>query len=259
MWFIHIVLSYFVALTGLGCLVTRLFPKYAWMHIWFGRGYVFSMLWCTASSLLIHNSGLPLGVLISFLYVLGGMSIGCLFIWFHQINMNKLALENIWTQFQNGSLDVSVAPDAKLALEKGVVAQRKTWKERMFSYKALHGAAMLTSYCNIVGRIFRSNQSGDFTCHTYPVYKPVPNNEFQFPAGSTNTSIYFLEARNPNYDRQPWANREGTWAAMLLFTPFLGSLAIGAVIAYYGSKKSIPKEKESTDPLKVYIVEDNQA
>jgi hypothetical protein len=57
--------------------------------------------------------------------------------------------------------------------EKGaIIAERSVW-QRFFSLKALHGILMFTSWINIVGRIFASNQSGDFTCHTYPVYKQV--------------------------------------------------------------------------------------
>lgn len=34
------------------------------------------MLWCMASSLLIHNAGLPLPIIVSFLYMLFSITIG---------------------------------------------------------------------------------------------------------------------------------------------------------------------------------------
>ena len=43
--------------------------------------------------------------------------------------------------------------------------------QRIFSLKAFHGIFMFMSWINITGRIFASNQSGDFECYTYPIYK----------------------------------------------------------------------------------------
>jgi hypothetical protein len=52
---------------------------------------------------------------------------------------------------------------AMIAAEKGRIAAAKTFQQRLFSLKALHGILMFTSWINIAGRIFASDQSGDFT------------------------------------------------------------------------------------------------
>lgn len=82
--------------------------------------------------------------------------------------------------------------------EKGqIVAERSTF-QRFFSLKALHGILMFTSWINIVGRIFASNQSGDFTCHTYPVYKQVRNkNQSSFLVDITNLTYKNVAKRRP--------------------------------------------------------------
>ena len=63
----HLVASYVVFASGLGCMITRCWSKLHWMHVYLGRLYILSMLWATAFSILIHNHGLPTGVLWSFL------------------------------------------------------------------------------------------------------------------------------------------------------------------------------------------------
>ena len=49
------------------------------------------MLWCMASSLLIHNTGLPLPILVSFLYLLFSITIGWNAIAVHTGNLNSAA------------------------------------------------------------------------------------------------------------------------------------------------------------------------
>ena len=88
-WFAHITFAYLIVLSGVGCLVTRCVDKYKWMHIYFGRLYIIFMLWCMVTSLLVHNSGLPIAVLISFLWVIGGLTLGWIIIKLHQLQMEK--------------------------------------------------------------------------------------------------------------------------------------------------------------------------
>jgi hypothetical protein len=75
-------------------------------------------------------------------------------------------------RLKNGGEIVGSLEDMIRAEKGEIIAERSVW-QRFFSLKALHGILMFTSWINIVGRIFASNQSGDFTCHTYPVYKQV--------------------------------------------------------------------------------------
>ena len=71
-YFIHVVCCYFVFLSGIVCFITRAWCRFKWLHASFGRIYIISMLWATASSLLINNTGLPDAVLISFAYTMAG-------------------------------------------------------------------------------------------------------------------------------------------------------------------------------------------
>lgn len=49
-WYFHIAAAYAVTLTGIAAMVLRLLPpRWAHYHVWAGRGYVMSMLWCTAT------------------------------------------------------------------------------------------------------------------------------------------------------------------------------------------------------------------
>ena len=65
----HIIFAYLVVLSGIACFVTRLHPATRPWHALLGRTYIVCMLWCMATSLLIHNSGLPIAVCINFLFV----------------------------------------------------------------------------------------------------------------------------------------------------------------------------------------------
>lgn len=56
---------------------------------------------------------------------------------------------------------------ALVAGEKARAAASKGFVARLFSLKAVHGALMFTSWLNIAGRIFASNQRPDsFSCYT---------------------------------------------------------------------------------------------
>lgn len=72
----HLFCAYLVFASGAACLVTRAVRPLAPAHKWCGRVYIVAMLWATGTSLLIHNTGLPIAVLWSFLWALGGLTIG---------------------------------------------------------------------------------------------------------------------------------------------------------------------------------------
>ena len=61
----HIISTYLIMLSGLACFITRIpLLKLSWTHIYFGRLYIISMIFGLATSLLIHNTGLPTGVIV---------------------------------------------------------------------------------------------------------------------------------------------------------------------------------------------------
>jgi hypothetical protein len=163
------------------------------------------MLWGTATSLLIHNTGLPIGVLYSFANVLVGMSVAWLAITLHQ-ELKK-----------RGYLRVKSA--------EGKSRLRVVF-DRMFTLKALHGALMFVSWINIAGRVFVTPLSGDFECYTQPAFKTMPSTHHltdSFVPGA------YIPTEDPKYSRLPWAYKEDSWLAMMLLVPFFISLVVGSV------------------------------
>eukprot|EP00775_Hariotina_reticulata_P011295 gene11295-11445_t len=235
MYFVHVAFCYLVFLSGILAMVSRLVPTFKWSHVWFGRAYIISMLWATASSLIIHNTGLPAATLISFIWALGGMCFAWILIIFHEMKMDRLATANV----QQAINKVGGIPQGSLrdmiAAEKGRIAASKTFRQRMLSIKAVHGAIMFTSWINIAGRIFASNQSGDFTCHTYPVYKKMNTPHGNF----ADQPLTLVPLHDPKFRKLPWA-RLGLagWGVVMFVAPFIGAIAIGALVAWLGARRS---------------------
>ena len=217
-YFLHVCLAYLVILCGTMCFVCRAVPMLRPYHALFGRGYILCMMWCMATSLLIHNTGLPIAVLISFVWVLGGLTVAWILIKVHQSAFEKEALLRV--DPDNPDLGAAIH-EAKVEMGED---EEKTLYQVMFSYKAAHGMLMFMSYVNILGRLIASDQSGDFVCYTYPVYKPV----------NSSDSLVLLPEHDPNYDRLPWA-RMGLagWGAALSLGPLAVGFALGC--AWYFS------------------------
>jgi hypothetical protein len=181
---------------------------------------------------------------------MGGMTIGWVIIKFHEARMERLALAAVARSLadapagpitSDGLTTASKQPldlGARINEEKGRIAGSKTFVQRFFSIKALHGMIMFTSWINIVGRIFASNQSGDFTCHTYPVYKPLDTPDIPDSASLDVASLTLLPTHDPNYARLPWA-KLGTagWGAALSLGPMAGAALIGAIVSYFAARK----------------------
>ncbi|KAJ3412657.1 hypothetical protein HDV05_000407 [Chytridiales sp. JEL 0842] len=234
MYIAHVFFCYVVFLSGIFCMITRVIPYVKWTHIWWGKIYIMGMLLATATSMLIHNTGLPLGVLFSFIWVIGGLCVGWVVISFHQWILQTRAVANVESFLhttQQGRLEPGQRLGDLIAQEKGKIIERRTFKEKMLSYKALHGIVMFLSWVNIAGRIFVTpiDPSG-FTCHTYPVYKPG----YSLSSKDTLTAV---PSYNPLYPRQPWANREGTWMVMLFFGPVVAAIIVGAIYSYFAVRR----------------------
>ncbi|KAJ3095461.1 hypothetical protein HDU97_006903 [Phlyctochytrium planicorne] len=216
-YFIHVVICYIVMISGILCMITRLFPAVKWMHAWFGKVYVSSMLLATATSLLIHNTGLPLGVLISFIWTMSGLVIGWFAISMHQLVSSKRGIEAVDKLIadQGGNLERDQKFSDLLNQERSRIADEKTVFQRVFSFKALHAIFMFVSWFNIAGRVFVTKISNDFTCHTYPAFK----------AGYELEGI--VPTTDPWYYRAPWANMERTWAGITFFAPATFGILVG--------------------------------
>ncbi|KAJ3326269.1 25S rRNA (adenine645-N1)-methyltransferase [Boothiomyces sp. JEL0866] len=205
----HITMAYIVTFSGLACFVTRLIPSLKWTHVWFGRLYIIAMLWATGFSLLIYNTGLPLGVIYSFLLVGLGLTLGWIAIMFHQILLYKRAVMNI--SGQSNKIDLLIAIDK----EKGNIIANRTPFERIVSLKTLHGCLMLVSWLNVAGRLMITNPAAKFECYAYPAYKMVDS---QYFSGSLY-NLTAIETADPTA-KYPWKGWEGGWTALMSLVPF---------------------------------------
>lgn len=225
-YFIHVVFCYLLVISGTFALITRLHPKLHPAHKYFGIGYVAFMLLTTASSLLIHNTGLPLGVLISFGICIGGLVVGWILIKFHQYFLMRTAFAKM---DDNGKNPEENNSESYVRYKASVMAER-SFVQKVFSTKSLHGMFMFMSYINVLGRIFASDQSGDFTCYTYLVWKPIES-----PYGPPShmdlvgKPPQLVPVEDPNYSRLPWANWEGGWGAALSLGPFFAGMLFAVI------------------------------
>ena len=103
------------------------------------------------------------------------------------------------------------------------------------------------------GRIFASDQSGDFTCHTYPVYKPINSKHFD----GADAPLTLLPTHDPNFARLPWA-RSGLvgWSLALLFGPLVGAALVGAVYSAVAARAAKKRSSRVVSGQKLAAVED---
>jgi len=201
------------------------------------------MLFATASSLLINNTGLPGPTLISFSYSMGGLSVGWLIIKIYQIQINNAVTKMVEKSIHKMQIiDKTFNLKQLYTMTTMQYLNTRTWKQRFISFKTIHGILMLLSWFGIAGRIFASDQSGDFTCYTYPVYKPVNTDR-----GGSNSSkgmdledepLQLVPQDDPEYDRLPWANQEIAWAVRGFFTPLIIGAVVGLIWTYVESRRA---------------------
>jgi hypothetical protein len=244
-YYAHMALAYVTTAVGIGAFLSRIRPAWKWTHAWFGRAYILSMLWTTATSILIHNSGLPSGIIYVFLWCLGGMSLGWLVIIFFQKDMDQKAkalvgqrlMTKLTTQGSSSdSFDASIWSHELSDLEltvikaKGAIATSKTTFQRIFSLKALHGALMLVSWANMAGSVVMLPPPSTFYCFTYPVYKPINTPKFQGESSAAAAATHL-----PTYSISitPWKSMGvANWAVAWSVGPFFLGYLIGAVYSY---------------------------
>ena len=188
MFTVHMICTWTTFLSGLFAIISRLFVHCFFtkdtmntVHKIAGRTYIMGLLWTSATASLIRNEGLPFGTIISFAWVLGGVTFG----WLSILLVNK---------------DQSTA-----------------------NLKYLHGAFMFTSWFSIAGRVFNYATNKDFTCYTYPAYKPAHHKNL--------TGL--LPDRDSYYDVYPWAHKEvWGWGLPLLYGPFLSFILLVLIWKY---------------------------
>jgi len=220
-------------------MVTRTSDKLTYLHPWFGRAYILSMFWSTATSLLIHNTGLPLATLISFAAVIGGLTIGWIVILAYKQKMNSNATQLVQQKLVEGTKEGKTLDPNRIdlkAMHEAAMTElndAKTFWQRMISLKTLHGVLFFVSWFQIAGRMFASNQSGDFTCYTYPVYKPIDTAEGDYgTTDDNNDTIVMVPENDPNWDHLPWSNGVVAWCMALIFGSAAIALLVGAVWTY---------------------------
>lgn len=116
-----------------------------------------------ATSLIIHNSGLPPSTLISFIWVLGGLCIAWVLIKFHEARMERAAMALVTQQLAAGGPEaVAASKDLQgaVAAAKAQLAGAKGFAGRFFSIKAAHGIIMFVSWINIAGNEWGGEGAG---------------------------------------------------------------------------------------------------
>eukprot|EP00457_Paulinella_chromatophora_P013836 gb/GEZN01014185.1/.p1 GENE.gb/GEZN01014185.1/~~gb/GEZN01014185.1/.p1 ORF type:complete len:280 (-),score=17.81 gb/GEZN01014185.1/:129-944(-) len=139
---LHIAFAYVVILSGLGAMITRVLSSAKWLHVWFGRIFMVAYYYATWTSILIYKTGLPRAIIVFMTVMFNALAIGYFAIKFHQ----------------GGNYE-----DPK-----------RTWRQRYFSWKSLHGSMMFIAWWQMAGRAGVTNVFFQFECDTIPVYKDDP-------------------------------------------------------------------------------------
>ena len=250
----HVFFCYCVFLSGIGCMITRLVPgPPEWrIHSWCGWAYIISMIWAMATSLLIHNTGLPPAVLVSFIWVLGGLTVGWFLIRLHMANMDTEAYELAKKDIMSGTA-ANVSLPTLLAMHKADIGAKKSFMEQFFSYKVMHACCMITSWINIAGRIFNSDQnSANFACWTTPVHKPIFTSEHGDYRNTTLTNLTVVNVTDADYARYPWAKTGLVgWGALLSIIPSVIVASVYACSIYFYMHRMKPLGTASALPTVV--------
>merc|ERR1719414_546034 len=119
------------------------------------------------------------------------------------------AMAMVDTWIQDGSLGSRKLEEA-IGQAKQKISMEKSMGERFKSYKALHGILMTLSWFNIAGRIWATSIPNDFTCYTYPVYKPVTTDRY-VTAGMElgDKPLMLVEQDDPREKGAPWRAMPG--------------------------------------------------
>ena len=137
-----------------GASVLRKSNTWNWTFALIASAFNFSIFWLVASELTCEG-GLKDVVL----------TLGWVCVKLHQHFMNEQILDEVQQKLKRSRSSLLLpllSQEMKTAAQS--INDRKSWSQRMFSFKAAHGILMFVSWINMTGRIFGSNQSGDFTC-----------------------------------------------------------------------------------------------
>eukprot|EP01129_Flabellula_baltica_P013206 TRINITY_DN6091_c0_g1_i1.p1 TRINITY_DN6091_c0_g1~~TRINITY_DN6091_c0_g1_i1.p1 ORF type:complete len:264 (-),score=40.36 TRINITY_DN6091_c0_g1_i1:48-839(-) len=169
MYPLHILTAYFVVFMGVLSFVSRLIPQVMFLHVWFGRLYMIVMYWSISSSILIHTAGMSMSIIISFAILLSSLTLGWIAIkvWniFNEREVMREAERLINSQDKRNEINLEEIYDEARANH----FQKKTYWERVFSFKTLHGALMAIGWWQLAGRAMVTDPFTGFDgCYTYP-------------------------------------------------------------------------------------------
>jgi hypothetical protein len=140
-------LAYLEVLSGVLALLSRAIPKLHPYHIYFGRTFMMAMYFTSASSILIHNTGMPRSIIFFMTLMFFSMTIGFGVIRFAQQRFqNDLITKADEILIQNEGKYLSSASELLNQAMTEMNETPITWKQRLFSLKALHGLLMTIAW-----------------------------------------------------------------------------------------------------------------
>merc|ERR1712107_653645 len=107
------------------------------------------------------------------------------------------------------------------------VVNSKTFVQRFFSLKSLHGILFFVSWMQIAGRMFNSGD-GQFSCRTYPTYKPIeaPHIPDEAFVNADQNKLKLVYVHDPNWEALPWSNGPVVWALLIILASLLWLLLV---------------------------------
>jgi hypothetical protein len=217
------------------------------LHSWFGRIYILAMLWSTSVSLLINNEGLPIAVLVSFIAVMGGLTLGWIIIVIYKQNINaeptQIVQNKLITKLNmNGNKNTKdsntrgeINLNGMINAATVEIVNSKTFAQRFFSLKAAHGILFFVSWMQIAGRIFSSGD-GEFSCRSYPVYKPIeayPFPDEAFDIDVKENKLKLVPIHDPRWDEMPWSDGPVTWALLIIMASTITAIVGGIIFSLF--------------------------
>lgn len=229
---IHLFFTFSIVILGIIAMTLRIpaLSKWVWLHPWLGRLTFLSLFGAMLSSLLIHNEGLPTGVIVNFVIALVCISIAWFAIVIEKQRLHKIAVRSC------------VDEQAYDRAVKNVWAT-KTLRQKFLSLYTLHGSLMFTAWFQFFGRMFyliflgssygHGYLSGgySFTCYTYPVYKRDVSNYIFCDDKQSNdlwascTGKGFCPLLENSSSSMPWDSKKdgglgiATWVFLLVIVP----------------------------------------
>lgn len=186
----HIVLAYVCVLAGIIALLSRVIKPIKRFHTAAGLTFILTMYFVEGSATLIFNTGLPRAIIIFLSLMLVSMVSGIIAIKAHKQRFRNAVLEKADELQRSKEKDSLTVSELTSLAEKQLLERPRSWKERLFSLKALHGYLMTFAWYQMAGRAGVTNPFDWEKCFAYPVYKNVGSNgELVLIPGITSEDI----------------------------------------------------------------------